>query len=358
MKVKLLSGFVTFILSSSVFLFADLNTDPWNFNVYALHDIGTAAHPYNSDFQGIAGSGNDTFLQSFSLNLKGGQPAFAPYSLYSGGQVSISSSEIKNGGIEAGGNITSTSSAINGNLSSGGNLLGKSGTINGNVILEGTNQAKSSLTIKGTVSTNQTYQPIVNQTTVQAYFKNASSFWGSLSPTANYTISFGTLTLNNLVSGRNVVDISLGSFNSLFTIQASGPADAFIVFNIKDSTTTANDFLHAASLNLTGGLTINNILLNLPNASSLDLMGGTYTSILAPLADLTFSSGVLQGNLIAQNLYGNGQVNSGFFIGFPNDEHNFVKTPEPSTYLACGSMLTVILILLRKRNSTKVANQI
>jgi choice-of-anchor A domain-containing protein len=140
------------------------------------------------------------------------------------------------------------------------------------------------------------------------------------------------------------VNIPLASWEQLTGIQNNLPSNAYVVFNIADSTTPSFDTLNAISLN---GLNPNQVLINLANATILALQGGTYASVLAPNATITFNSGVLQGNLVANNLFGSGQVNSGAFIGFEN-----LVTPEPTTYLLLGSMLGLIVFLSWRKNQS------
>jgi choice-of-anchor A domain-containing protein len=327
------------ILTSAIFttsfagnaLFADLNSNPWDLNVYVIDNIGTSANPYESDIEGMAGAGGNVYLQNFSLNVNGSVTPTTPYSLYSGGTVNTTSGQFNNGGVQAVGSVTLTNTTTSGNVSSGGSLFGSSGQITGNATLKGTNQ--STITINGSVSTGQTFSPVLNQTTVANFFKNASNVWNNLSPTTTWTNSSSTLILNNPMAGLNVVDISLSQWNALTGIQNNLPSNAYIVFNIDDTTTPGSDTLNAISLN---GISANNILLNLPNASVLAMTGGTYGSVLATNATITFTNGVLQGNLVAENLQGSGQVDSGAFVGYST-----LAAPEPSTYLLLCGMIGV-----------------
>jgi choice-of-anchor A domain-containing protein len=319
------------------------NTNPWLLNVYAIQNIGSQANPYsNSDFQGMAGSGQNTYLQNFSVNNNGISSSSAPYAIYVGGVFNLNGGTLYNGGAESGGKMTLNQSTTQGSVSSGGNLSGSGGTITGNATLAGQNQ--STITIGGTVRQNQSYTPFLNQTSIANFFKNSSNYWQSLSPTTTYSISFGTLTLSNPISGLNIVNIPLASWEQLTGIQNNLPSNAYVVFNIADSTTPSFDTLNAISLN---GLNPNQVLINLANATILALQGGTYASVLAPNATITFNSGVLQGNLVANNLFGSGQVNSGAFIGFEN-----LVTPEPTTYLLLGSMLGLIVFLSWRKNQS------
>ena len=117
--------FNAFVMFSSIFLtismagYSDTPT-PEQFNVFTIGNIGTSANPYQADFEGIAGAAGNAYFQNFSLNTTGGQPGSD--SLYTGHETVILNSQINNGGIEAGGNITTNGSSINGSISGGSNL--------------------------------------------------------------------------------------------------------------------------------------------------------------------------------------------------------------------------------------------
>lgn len=345
MKIFTLS-LLSIVWASTVM--ADINSDPWQLNVYTIQNIGKSNTGYGSDFQGTAGAGGDANFSGFSLNLLN-SPANGPFSLYTGGAVNFINGTVSNGGIEAGSNIYLNGAAVFGNISGGGNLNGGSGTVHGNVKINGVKNAGPNLTITGSVQQGQPYTPTVNQSQVGQYFKNASQFWGGLAPTTTTTDQFGQIQVNGLTSGRNVVDLSLAMINNSWGIALNGPSDAFVVFNISDTTTPASDFMKALTFQLTGGIAFDDILFNVMNAGTLSLNGGTYASLLAPNSDVTFGSGLLTGNLVAQNLYGSGQVNIGSFTGFSQDQHHFVNTPEPATVLTLCSLCLVGMIITRKR---------
>jgi choice-of-anchor A domain-containing protein len=328
-----------FLLTLSIPLAA---TNPWDFNVYTLQNIGTQQNPYGSDFQGIAGSGGDDYFSGFSLNALTGPFV---YSLYSGGNVNFQNGSISNGGIEALGNVTVNSASVSGNIHGGGNLFGNSGSINGSVILGGQNFKGPSLSVSGPIQTNVPFVPSLDLLSVSNFFASASQTWGGLAPTATWNNVYGQIVVSNLSSGKNVVNLSLSDLNSAWGIALNGPSDAYVIINILDAAVN-NALIHDITFNLSGGLTKDGVLYNLPNAESLLLSGGQYLSILAPFADVTHNPGLVTGNLVAENLYGSGQVNLGSFIGF-KDYH--VGVPEPSTYLILGSLLGGVMFLAYRR---------
>lgn len=349
MKKLLLSTLMASLVAMGAHVSA-ADPQPYNFNVYAIHDIGKVNQGYGSDFQGIAGAGGNAYFNNFSGNAVG--PAY-PYSFYGGGNYTQNSGQINNGGLEVKGNINLSSSAINGNISGGGNLTGGNGQVNGNVSITGTNT--SALTINGTTTTGATFNPTMNLGAVTQYFKNASTFWGSQAATATFTNVYGQLQVSNLVSGRNIVNISFAdlSASGVYGIKLNGPADAFVVFNVLDSTPNATA-LKDVTFSLNGGITGTDVLFNLVNATNVTLSGGQYLSILAPNASITFPSGLVTGNLVADYIYGSGQVNQGAFEGFSKDQNNFVAVPEPSTYLILSSFLLAALFWKRRKAAPQI----
>jgi choice-of-anchor A domain-containing protein len=332
------------LLSPMGYLAADINSDPWQMNVYTISGMGNSNSAYSgASIQGTVGSGGNVYLSSVGLNTSG--PA-ATYALYANGNASFVSSSSYNGGLSVGGNLNYTSSATTGNVQSGGNLTGSSGNIQGNVTLQGTNQAGGGLVISGTVAQNQPFTNPLNASAVNSYFQNASSFWGGLSSTATWSNVYGQIVVSNLQAGRNIVSLSLANINSAWGIQLSGPSNAFVVFNITDLSGT----LETVTYNFSGGMGLSNVLFNLTNSTSLSMSGGTYASVLAPLSTVTFGSGMLQGNFVSNNLLGNGSFQQGSFSGFAADQANFaVAVPEPHTYLLLGSMLAGVLYFNKRR---------
>lgn len=323
----------------------DLKSNPWLLNVYALGSIGKPSAYYGSDFQGIAGAGGDAFFSNFSLNSNN-TPSSAAFALFTGGNVNLNSGSFNNGGVEAGGNIYLNNASVKGNISSGGDLSGNSGQISGQVTLAGKKNSGANLVIHGALQQNQAYTALFDHANASDYFTKASKFWSELSSTATTSSQYGLISVHGLTSGRNIVNLSLADINNSYGIALNGPADAFVIFNIDGQPIAGKDAMKALSLQLNGGISFDDILFNLVNAQTISLQGGNYTSLLAPLTDVTFSSGLLTGNLIANNLYGAGQVNSGYFTGYQLDQKYFTTAPEPMTWLLLASML--ILVAMRR----------
>ncbi len=347
--IKLLLVICITIFSLNASVFAAI-VQPYQYNVFAKGQIGTSSIPYGNGVEGITGSLGNSYFTSFSAQAS---HPYSPYSIYSGGSVTINGGSSAYGGIEAANTVNLSSVSIQGNIVSGGNLQGGFGQIVGSATLTGNNS--SNLTITGLIQSNVPYTPSQNLQYVKQYFQSASSFWGALSPTATVTNNFGQLQISNLLSGRNVINLTLSQINNAWGYLVNGPSSAFLVINILDGTPTQT-LLKSLSSSLNGGIASSNILFNLPNATNLAL-SGSYYSILAPNSLVNFNSGSLIGNLIVNNLQGSTYITQGEFSGFAADQNNFMPAPEPSTYLMLSSLLFAIT-LLKKRQSSLACSKI
>ncbi|MFA6915704.1 MAG: collagen-binding domain-containing protein [Parachlamydiales bacterium] len=331
------------LLSALLFSFAPVNADfsPWLFNVYAIDSIGTPAQAYGSSIQGIVGAGNNAYFNGASIHSNAGAGPGTAYSLYTGGKAVWTSGNVQNGGIDAGGNVTISSTSVNGNISSGGKLTGTSGNISGNVTLAQTNQASPSLTISGTLQENTPYTPSINLSAVSAFFQNASSTWAAMSTNVLAVNNFGQLLVTVLTPGMNFLNLTAAQFNSYWGMNFIGTNASNLVINITD--TNFSGTLNNLVYSFTGGMTSSNLLVNANSATNI-LISGQNASLLAPNALITFPSGQVTGNLVANNLRGAGSVVSGSFSGFAS-----IAVPEPSTYLILGSMLLICIYAARRK---------
>lgn len=353
-------------LLSATFATPAIAFDPSIFNVYAIDGIGSASQLYGSDFQGITGSGGDVYFANFSLNLINNPSPGTGVSLYSGGNVTYQGGSISNGGIEASKNVNLSNSSVSGDVKSGGNVNLNGGTVQGNVSAAGT-VTKNNATVTGSTNQGQSFVPSVNYGSIASFFKSASTFYKdqSTSSNLNVTNNYGQLVVSNLSSGLNVLNLTgdqyryysvtgqgqTGVFNGTnsgtnHTIKILGPSDAYLVLNVDG---VAMGTFNSLSFDSGSTVALSNFLINLPNATTVTLNGGTFGSILAPLASVTFPNGLVTGNLIADYLYGGGQVNIGQFTGWGT------AVPEPGTYLLMGSSLLLVAYLMHKRRKAASA---
>lgn len=284
--------------------------DPFGqFNVYSLGDIGSSARPYGSDFEGAAGAGGSAHFSGFSLNLLGGEP----YGLRVGGDASLRNGSYY-GHVEAGGNVTLGGMNVEGDIQAGGTVqFVGGGTVSG-TITQHTPAATDHAAI-GQFFRN--YSALVGSQAGQS----AANNWGGLSFTAH--------------SGDNYITIGGATLGNAWGFSITGPSDARVFINVLDASVS----LDSTNWDYFGGLSRSNVLLNLPNATTLNLTGGNTVNILAPYANTEFSYGLVTGNLIVGNLMGGGQVNLGGFNG-P------AVVPEPATL---ATLAVAGVALLRRR---------
>jgi len=304
---------------------------PFDFNVYALHDIGTPTQGYGSDFQGRAGAGGSAYFTGFSLHDDPAAGPSSPYSLYVGGDVYLSG-QINNGGIEAGANVYINHAGVNGTIRAGGNLGGLGGSVAGDAYLGGQFTGGPSVTVAGTVASLTAFAPSFDLAGTSQYFLSLSQSAGALASNRSVVTQYGQLQID-LLPGLNTVSLTSAQLDQAWGVRISGPADATLVVNVPD---TAVRF-DSLQWDYVGGMSASRALLNMPNALTLQLSGGNHSvNFLAPYADTTFSSGLVTDNLIAGSLQGGGQVNWGQFTG---------QVPEPATL----GVLGLAMLLVRRR---------
>jgi choice-of-anchor A domain-containing protein len=338
MRLSIYAIAIASIGSSAAISQAD-TINPWAFNVVSLGDIGTASQSYGSDFQGSAAVLGSAYFSGFSLHDVASAGVGTPYSLYAGGNVTITGS-INNGGVEAGGNVTMNGASIFGQINAGGNLGGSGGTVYGNVTLGGTKTTGNPLTVTGSITSNTAVLPSVSLPGIGDYLRQTSQALGAL-PNNNVVVDQyhnGGLSVA-LNPGVNVVSLSSSDLHNAWGFTVTGSSNATLVVNVTD----ANVTFDSTNWTYNGGVDAGQVLLNMANAETLALSGGNSVNLLAPNAATHFSSGVLTGNLIVGSLTGSGQVNAGFFNSnaIPTYTPSSGQVPEPATLamLAFGGLL-------------------
>lgn len=292
--------------------------DPFeHYNVFSARDINYRG----SDFQGTVGAGGQVALNSFTLQ---GLNNANRFSLHAGGNVSITGGS-HNGSIETAGNVTLGNLRINGSVYSGGTVTNSGGgTITGDVVARNIALSQS-MVVSGQEVSGASYAPDVDLNASSTYFRtfshDATAGRGTLATATNY---YGRLQTSTLSSGINVLNLSSTELYNAHTFVVNGPADAILYINVSGTDAALN----STTWSYSGGITLSDVLLNYFEATRLSLSGGNSVNILAPFADTTFTSGLVTGNLIVDDLDGHGQINLGHF------EHgDHTPVPEPSTML-------------------------
>lgn len=225
--------------------------------------------------------------------------------------------------------IGSAATTITGNVGLGPYSFGtaEKATINGNLYVDSTSTTSIHPDlVHGNTFTSQNLNGPVSDAFA------ASNFFHSLAPNQTYGDVTGNFTFSG-GPGRSV--ISLSSVNTQATLTISGSASSQFIFNI-----TNGFILNGGIIQLTGGVTADNVLFNLVgtgNGVTIDKPVGDAAGIfLAPLRDIILDKATLEGAIIGGG-GGNGlTVHSGAnLIGV---------IPEPPTYLA--GLLAIAVLLL------------
>ncbi|MDQ8198134.1 VPDSG-CTERM sorting domain-containing protein [Pelagicoccus enzymogenes] len=261
----------------------------------------------NSDTEGrVAVGGNATFgSYSVGYSSTAGDPARAQLTV--GGNLDGSGGgQVYNGSIYVGGNYTSP----------GYNLHSAAGSTTQS------NLGKGNLPF--------------NFDAAQAALLTKSTDWGALSATGSSTTQWGTLTLEGNEDGLNIFNIDAATLAAAHTFEIFVPTGAKALINVSGAVA------EMSNMGFFGTHTAQKTLFNFFEATQLDMVGiGVTGSILAPLADLSFTSGNVDGQVIVNSFqgaqWGSGEMHDVIFEGDPNS-----PAPIPDT----GSTLALIATAL------------
>jgi choice-of-anchor A domain-containing protein len=178
---------------------------------------------------------------------------------------------------------------------------------------------------------------------VQSYLTQSSAAWGALNPNGTVTknlLGNGSfeiiltgydphLNIFNL-SGADVINANAGSF------RVNTPPGATVLVNIDGSVSAMQNFGFFFPLPEEEYDWDPYILYNFYQATSLNFgQIEIHGSVLAPLAEVQFSDGHIEGQLIAMSLTGTGEAHDELFIG---------QIPEPaSLLLVCAGLIGLAL---------------
>jgi choice-of-anchor A domain-containing protein len=232
---------------------------------------------------------------------------------------------------------------VNGNLSwDNPTILGAIG-VNGNATFTSNGSLVGPVSVVGTYTAPNYFPPVTSTATtplpfsfaaVNAYLQAESTYLASLPANGTTKIEFGQvhLTANNPLDtyvSFNVTGAQMAAAagHGLFI---TAPAGATVVVNVDGSSSAMQNM----GISLTG-VDNQHVLYNFSQASNLTLSGiGVLGTILAPLADVNFATGNIDGTLIAKNLIGGGESHDFLFQG------NLPVVPEPTTLAMtiCGAL--------------------
>ncbi len=363
------------------------------FNAYSL----TTFNYGSVDIEGVIGAGGNIVYQGGDTGRKA--DSSTPYTVYGGGDVTITNHHVYNGGIQARGKITVSGSGIDGGISTkdsadltGGNYNNETivsekdttlrsatfsnGTVHvgGNFKNESGGNFAGSTLVKGpgaTTSADGWYLnqgsvvngaapsvEIIDHAQISTDIKNTSDLYAA--QTANGTVSnpFSEQWVFNGNSDLNIFDFSGADLAHLSKLSFEGARDATYVFNVSGENIDFGSlgdniggwffYNEQMSVDLFDDLS-SKILFNFYEATSLDIYGSVFGSILAPLADVYYTNGAINGSLYANSISGDGQINNILFTG--EGPANNVPEPAPLALLSLG----LIPLLMRKKGNNKTA---
>jgi|GEM_PF-1305073 len=237
---------------------------------YNLFIFGDLNQP-SCDTQGKVAVGNDANLSNYSV----------------GDQLTAANEDV----LVVGNNLTYTSGRV----------------YNGNVVYgNSTNLPQTSVSIDGTLSQGSP----IDFASAKVYLEGLTASLSNYTVSGTTTFEWGGLKLTGNDPFLNVFNVKGSDLNSANDFQISVPNGSVVLVNIDGTNVSWSGGL------VVNGTAISNVLFNFPQAISLTISGiDIRGTILAPFASLNFSSGVINGQVIAKSMTGGGQFNLSMFKG-------------------------------------------
>lgn len=238
-----------------------------DFNLFVLQDL---IQP-SSDTEGRIAAGRDITLESYSVGDK-----------------------LKSQGQDV--------------LIAGRDLIFKSGRIyNGNAVYgRNSNLPVSTTTCDGTIRQDNP----INFSAARAYLESLSLNLSGYKKTGTVKNEYGLLSLSGQDPYLNVFQVSGSDLSAANDFRISVPNGSVALINISGS------YVTWSGGHVVKGTGIDNTLYNFYEADSIKISGiDIRGSVLAPRADVTFASGVQNGQMICKSLKGTGQFNLSQFTG-------------------------------------------
>lgn len=254
------------------------------------------------------------------VDLCGPQNEWAKFNVITFGNFTQSGTDTE-GRLAVGGTATLQWYAVGLELSADASrydLIAKDLVFTGGSIYKGSVAYFNSASVNNATVYGQVVQDTsaLNFTNVKTKALSQSSQLNSLAVNGTTTVQYwggptAQITLTGADTTRNVFSLSGTDLSNANTLNINVPANSTVVINVSGTQVSMSNFGIFLS-----GATKSNIVFNMPSANSLNISGiGIQGSILAPLADVNFSSGQFNGSLVSQSVVGNGQFNHATFQG-------------------------------------------
>ncbi len=202
----------------------------------------------------------------------------------------------------------------------GGNLTFLSGSVyNGNIVYNGsTNLPVNQVSIVGG---SLIQDSVINFESTSAYLQTLSHQLAQMPENGTITYEYGGIFMSGTNPAANVFHVDGSKLTTANDIQITVPNGAVALVSVSGD-----------SLEWQGGFKIfgtprTNVLFTFENAKKLNIHNIDITAaVLAPLADVTFPSGVVNGQFICKSMTGSGQFNYCPFLGNIPVDSNLVNT--------------------------------
>jgi choice-of-anchor A domain-containing protein/uncharacterized repeat protein (TIGR01451 family) len=150
----------------------------------------------------------------------------------------------------------------------------------------------------------------INFASAKTYLENLSTTLGAYDTNGTAVYQWTALTLTGTDPYLNVFKVNGSELSSATSIEINAPNGSAVLVNVYGNNIDWNGGLEVY------GTTINNVLYNFYESTVLKIDNiEVRGSILAPFADVTFESGVQNGQMIAKSVTGQGQFNNSLFYG-------------------------------------------
>ncbi len=296
------------------------------YDTYVSGNMGTAGSAYTSDSQAPIAAGGNVYLQSFGASTNATANGVG---LAVGGNLTLTYGSV-NGTTDVAGNLTATSTGL-GNVNVGGSLAYQNGQIGGHLNVDG-NATVSGAGVNGTVAVGGvssfvnaaqptvaaavSYVSPIDYAATSANVAAVSKTLAGMASTAGDTFgknASGAYVFNSTAAGDNIFNVTAAQLSALSANQvlfSSNVAGATAIVNVTDTGTIS--LPGNLSIGYTGTMTGSKVLLNIANATTVDMASNVSydLSIMAPNATLVTTGGNIAGSVFAANLVGNASLSA------------------------------------------------